>query len=508
MGPDLNLTEKATSIVVSTDKESSARNKENKGMQRNIGLEVDLIECMDSVESEMVDVECQDATEFSSSFGDTISGDEDGSIVNDEVESPLPPLRLFGSLSDGWNGQFQTGYSFALNSSFLFLLIFDNALLWECKRETCACKFLRKRRLTDHWRRFIHPIEWRCKWLEIKLCELKSQALKYERELAEYDKSKQFEFEKVTSDGFDAKWRAFPSKAQRKEVMKRRKRKRVEDTTDVATYMSHHNIFSYYESKKSIDAAAAFALVDDWGDFGDNRTIHLVISTDNKTIVGYDENGCNDGWPYQSRDGDDLMEQILRNIERLQSRVRILKTRMDKVVSESPQKFSSINMLSSVVQSDALNNSESHHSAEKDDRNSLQCTTSQCLMWDDFMPESSLSGQAELATLPDMIRNMSQCLLAFSSENIEADILIPNQAAEEELRSFGSCTTQQAEKPHVLMIDNSKSKTVPGDNLQINITSLQPNMQPPFLNSKQADNERAGGVKKSDLSGWSRRSSG
>ncbi|KAG4135809.1 hypothetical protein ERO13_D08G240300v2 [Gossypium hirsutum] len=465
MGPDLNLTEKATSIVVSTDKESSARNKGNKGMQGNIGLEVDLIECMDSVESEMVDVECQDATEFSSSFGDTISGDEDGSIVNDEVESPLPPLRLFGSLSDGWNGQFQMG----------------------------------KRRLTDHWRRFIHPIEWRCKWLEIKLCELKSQALKYERELAEYDKSKQFEFGKVTSEGFDAKWRAFPSKAQRKEVMKRRKRKRVEDTTDVATYMSHHNIFSYYESKKSIDAAAAFALVDDWGDF------------DNKTIVGYDENGCNDGWPYQSRDGDDLMEQILRKIERLQSRVRILKTRMDKVVSESPQKFSSINMLSSVVQSDALNNSESHHYAEKDDRNSLQCTTSrhasECLMWDDFMPESSLSGQAELATLPDMIRNMSQCLLAFSSENIEADILIPNQAAEEELRSFGSCITQQAEKPHVL-IDNSKSKTVPGDNLQINITSLQPNMQPPFLNSKQADNEMAGGVKKSDLSGWSRRSSG
>ncbi|MFQ6627507.1 hypothetical protein Gotur_005997 [Gossypium turneri] len=499
MGPDLNLTEKATSIVVSTDKESSARNKENKGMQGNIGLEVDFIECMDSVESEMVDVECQDATEFSSSFGDTISGDEDGSIVNDEVESPLQPLRLFGSLSDGWNGQFQMGYSFALNSSFLFLLIFDNALLWECKRETCACKSLRKRRLTDHWRRFIHPIEWRCKWLEIKLCELKSQALKYERELAEYDKSKQFEFGKVTSEGFDAKWRAFPSKAQRKEVMKRRKRKRVEDATDVATYMSHHNIFSYYESKKSIDAAAAFALVDDWGDF------------DNKTIVGYDENGCNDGWPYQSRDGDDLMEQILRKIERLQSRVRILKTRMDKVVSESPQKFSSINMLTSVVQSDALNNSESHHYAEKDDRNSLQCTTSrhasECLMWDDFMPESSLSGQAELATLPDMIRNMSQCLLAFSSENIEADILIPNQAAEEELRSFGSCITQQAEKPHVL-IDNSKSKTVPGDNLQINITSLQPNMQPPFLNSKQADNERAGGVKKSDLSGWSRRSSG
>ncbi|GMI94247.1 hypothetical protein HRI_003094000 [Hibiscus trionum] len=454
MGPGLNLTENATS----TNKECVAQNQENKGMQGNIGLEVDLIECVNSGESEMISVECQDATEYSSSFGDTVSGDENDLIVNDEVESPLSVPGLFGSLSDGWTEPFQMG----------------------------------KRRLTDHWKRFIHPLIWRCKWLEIKLRELKSQALKYEKELVEYDQSKRFEFEKFSSEGFDAKSRAFHSKAPRKEVMKRKKRKRVEDTASVASYMSHHDIFSYYESKKSVVAAsAAFASVDDWGDL------------DNKTVDGYDNDECDYGWPFQSRDGDNLMERILWKIELVQSRIRMLKTRMDKVVNET-QKFSSVNMLSSLVPSDSLNNSGSPHYEEKDDRNSLQCTTtsqhaSECVMWDNIMPESAVSDDGEVAPVPDMIRSMSRRLLAISSENIEAEILIPNQAAKEELLGFGSAICQQVEKPHT-----EKLKMVaPGDNLQIN-SSLEPNAQPP----KQADNERTSEVQNLDPGRWSRKSSG
>ncbi|GMI88766.1 hypothetical protein HRI_002545900 [Hibiscus trionum] len=458
MGPDLYPSEKAYSIVVSTDnKESVAQIQENKGMHGNIGLEVDLIECVNSGESEMIDVECQDATECSSSFGDTISGDENGSIVNDEVESPLSVSGLFGPLSDGWSEPLQMG----------------------------------KRRITDHWRRFIHPLMWRSKWLEIKVRELKSQAHKYERELAEYDQSKRFGFEKLISEGFDAKSCAFRSKLPRKEVMKRKKRKRVEVTADVASYMWHHDIFSYYESKKSVvPAPAAFPSVNDSGDL------------DNKTVNGYDDDECNDGWPFQSRDGNILTEQILQKIELLQSRIQILKTRMDKVVSETPQKFSSFNMLSSLVPPDALNNSESPHCVEKDDRNSLQCTTSQHaserVMWDNIMTESALLDHEEVAPVPDMIRSMSQHLLALSSENIEAEILIPNHAAKE-LLSFSSAISQEVEKPHIL-IEKSKAVALvhaPGDNLQINT----------FLESK-ADNERTSGVQRSDLGQWSRRSSG
>ncbi|XP_022742018.1 uncharacterized protein LOC111293553 [Durio zibethinus] len=391
MGPDLKLTEKseATSKVVSTEKKKgSVAQNQDEGMQGKMDIKVDFAECMNSGESEMIDVECHDATEYSSSFGDTVSGDENGLVGNDEVESPLRKPRLVGSLFDGCHGLCQ----------------------------------MRKRRLTDHWRRFIRPLAWRCKWLEVKLQEFRSQALKYEGELAEYDQNEQFEFEKVTFKGFDAKLRVFPSKIQRKEEMKRKKRKKIEDTADVASYMSHHNIFSYYESKRSVAAAN-----DDWGDL------------DNKAINGYDDIGCNDGWPFQSRDGDNLTEQILPKIEVLRSRIHLLKTRMDKVVSESLQKFSP-NMLSSPVPSDVLNNSGNHPYTEKGDRNSSQCTTSQhasgCEMRDSFMPESAVSSLAEVASLPDMIRSMSQRLLEFSSENIEGEILIPNQAAKEELRNF------------------------------------------------------------------------
>ena len=113
MGPDLKLTEKseATSKVVSTNKKKGrvGQNQENKGMQGNMDIEVDFAECINSGESEMTDVECQDATEYSSSFGDTVSGDENGLVVNDEVESPLCDPRLFESLFDGCDGRFQMG---------------------------------------------------------------------------------------------------------------------------------------------------------------------------------------------------------------------------------------------------------------------------------------------------------------------------------------------------------------------------------------------------------------
>ncbi|EOY10225.1 Uncharacterized protein TCM_025581 isoform 1 [Theobroma cacao] len=408
MGPDLKLTEKSEAMVkvVLTNKKKGnlAQYQEDKGVQGNMDIEVDVTEHMNCSELEMIDVECQDATEYSSSFDDTESGDENGLVVNDdlEVESPLYDTRLFRSLFDGCDGPLQMG----------------------------------KRRLTDHWRRFIHPLMWRCKWLEVKLHDFKSQALKYERELAKYGQSEQFEFGKVTFQGFDAELQAFPSRIQKKEVMKRKKRKRVEDTADVASYMSDHNIFSYYESKKSVVAASA--LDDDWGE-------------ENKTINGYDDVG---GWPFfKSRDGDTWSEQILRNIEVLRSRIQKLKTRMDKLMTESPQKFSSINMLSSVVPCDVLNNSRNHLSPEKGDGNSSQCTTSQheseCDMRDNFMPGSAVSSHGVVAHLPDMIRSMSRRLLEISCENIEGEILIPNQAAKEELCNFGSAISEQAEKPHI-----------------------------------------------------------
>lgn len=106
--------------------------------------------------------------------------------------------------------------------------------------------------MTVHWRKFIRPLTWRCKWIELQIKELQSQAQMYDRELAVYDQRKQFEFENFPLEEFDAKSLPFSSQALRDKVMKRKKRKRVEETIDITTYMSQHNLFSYYGMKLQI----------------------------------------------------------------------------------------------------------------------------------------------------------------------------------------------------------------------------------------------------------------
>lgn len=90
---------------------------------------------------------------------------------------------------------------------------------------------------------------WRCKWLELQIKEVQSQTLKYDAELAEYDKVKQFEFGGYTAEGFDGKSIPFSSQIQRNKFMKRKKRKRIEDTTDIVSFTSNHKLFSYYGKK-------------------------------------------------------------------------------------------------------------------------------------------------------------------------------------------------------------------------------------------------------------------
>lgn len=85
---------------------------------------------------------------------------------------------------------------------------------------------------------------WRCKWMELRIKELESQALRYSRELAEYDQGKHSGFDQFTLKEFGSKSLPFASQCKRKRAMKRLKRKRVEETTDITSYMSHHNFFA------------------------------------------------------------------------------------------------------------------------------------------------------------------------------------------------------------------------------------------------------------------------
>ena len=92
----------------------------------------------------------------------------------------------------------------------------------------------------------MRPLMWRCKWVELQLKKFQSQAIKYDRELAENNQRKQYGSENLKLEGFAAKSLPFPSNSQRGKVMKRRKRKRVENLLDTTTYMATHNLFSYH----------------------------------------------------------------------------------------------------------------------------------------------------------------------------------------------------------------------------------------------------------------------
>lgn len=86
---------------------------------------------------------------------------------------------------------------------------------------------------------------WRCRWAELRIKEIESRASKYSKELAEYDKRKHMEPDHFNLEEFGSKSLPFSSHQYRSKAKKRRKRKKVEDTTDIASYTSHHHLFSY-----------------------------------------------------------------------------------------------------------------------------------------------------------------------------------------------------------------------------------------------------------------------
>ncbi|XP_038994827.1 uncharacterized protein LOC120118985 isoform X2 [Hibiscus syriacus] len=396
-------------------------------------MEINITECTNSDMNSLANAECQDTTENSSSFGGTVSGAENDSAISDvEVDSALCSENPLGSMFDG-----------------LFLL--------------------RKRKLTDHWRRFIRPIMWRCKWLELQLKEFRSQTLKYDQQLAEYDQRKKFEYEKLTFEGLNVK--SQPFQIQRKKIMSRRKRKRVEDTADLASYMSNHNLFSYYDSKKFVVATSAHV--------GDNG---------NKTVNSNEDIVISDGLSgLEFRDSDIWLENILGKIDLIQSQVHTLKTRVDSVVNGSPQKFSSINVLSSVMPCNTLSGSRSRSSpAGSGER--IPVTSQGGNMGDLFMPGSSaVSNHGEVAPFPDVIEGTAQNLAAVSYDNTEDEILIHNQAAKEELYNFQSGLTKPTEE----LPPPTKKPTVvaPGDDLLAN-PSVQPDVKVSLTSESEINNNR------------------
>ncbi|KAK7295303.1 hypothetical protein RJT34_18209 [Clitoria ternatea] len=297
-----------------------------------------------------------------------------------------------------------------------------------------------KKTTTMHWRRFIHPIRWRCKWIELQLNQLNSLAREYNKELEAYDYKKQLEFSKFSVDDFNVKSVPISDGYRRNKVMKRRKRSKAEEC-DSSSYMSNHCIFSYYENKNhSHDACLE-----------DFRGEALRGNVD--TI---EEFKFNDVWSSVDHVYDDKsIIDIIQRIEELQSQVEKLKTRIDNVVSDNPRKFCSVTQLSMVEPSDGFNHS-GHNStfAGNDNIFPVSFIRASSQHKCELNTEDLLLTENTLSTPEGMtpfIETTSRPLLEVPQKNIKDEVLIQNQADKEELLDYENIGIQLVEKTRELV---------------------------------------------------------
>lgn len=173
----------------------------------------------------------------------------------------------------------------------------------------------KKKKLTDEWRKFCQPLMWRCKWLELKAKEIECQARGYDREVRSYYQSKQFDLEK-SGEGVDGE-------SQRMDVYKRGRRRRVEETTDVAAYISNHNVFSYSEKRKPTTFKAQCPVPG----FGTGRK--ATVKEEEQEV---EDDDC---FVSESDRSDDILGEILCKIDEAQDKAKRLKKRVDQLLCES-----------------------------------------------------------------------------------------------------------------------------------------------------------------------------
>ncbi|KAI4368292.1 hypothetical protein MLD38_016865 [Melastoma candidum] len=352
-----------------------SRGNEFKAEQLVQDSEIDVDGCLSNAE---VPVDHDpDATEYSSSFGGTDSDSEICSGMSEaEVESQFGEEDGFSPSFDAFDGVFRA----------------------------------RKKKLTNHWRAFIHPLMWRCKWAELKMKEIEIRASLYSRALETIERNKQRGRSECTIEGCGSRSVAFSSPSRGKSLMKRRKRKGVENISDITSYMTRHNLFSYLENRRP-DPDGTF-LPDDMS----APALNLDKKRDPDNEFG---NGSNQS-SFPIRESDMSLEQVLQKIELTQSRVQKLRGQLETVISQNAAKFSSFENLNLLAPCEAQTSCAPSPtiSANKGEIRSMAAPYPSSQHLTDFdigdlaLPESVVSNFGEALPDPDFIESTIELLTA------------------------------------------------------------------------------------------------
>lgn len=101
--------------------------------------------------------------------------------------------------------------------------------------------YRKKRALDADWKTYRQGIEWRCRWVELRVEELQAEANKYTRILEAARTCKVQHHQ----DGSVARTSTI-DRDHKVRILRRRHRRRVEETADLKSNMSKHPLFSRY----------------------------------------------------------------------------------------------------------------------------------------------------------------------------------------------------------------------------------------------------------------------
>ncbi|XP_017243583.1 uncharacterized protein LOC108215589 [Daucus carota subsp. sativus] len=352
----------------------------------------------------------EDETEISSSFGNALSGDKADEAQSDsEVMSELR----------------------------------DNGFDQECR--------MRKKSLTAHWKAFIQPLMWRCRWAELKMRRLMYQASKYDLQIEAIDRRKQLTWKNATVEDTCARCLPFSGSKQKGTIIKRRKRKWVEDSTGKAAYTAQIPLFSYPASmKRGADVAASLS---DSANTGNPKRKRSELNF---------PSGCGDEpVSLEFRSDDNSLEQILWKIGVLQSDLGELKTRLKKVQDENAKDIYSADAMNTnaVRTSSAQNDVPTNEGRELVKVSSIasrHMPKSNMFM---VKNETAISTHGKATNLIDITECNNQLQIAISGEKKGNGHLMYNSTAKElnniekvdssakELNNIEKVGVQSLEKP-------------------------------------------------------------